>query len=227
MYKKYFEKAIEINDLSECGIVIREDYDRIQCTLYDIPKLKEIIDKHGFSKEVLKNNFESYILGFFRIEESNEAYDSYVMSLIAGVKGIGKLLYEIALTLAGHSGISPARQMGNSYVNSENNISMVSKQAIEVWRKFNNRNDVIKKPIDDKKEPFTPSPKDDGKVYFKVDNIEANHFLDKVYYSNKKVKVSKLKKNHEAMKKEYSLVLDKMIQEMGFYYFQLRYLERQ
>lgn len=226
MYKSYFREAIEINDLSHCGIIIKEDYDLIECTIYDIPKLKSIIDSNGYSREILKDNFTDVILGFFKIEESSEAYDSYTMSLIAGIKGIGKLLYEIALTLAGHSGISPARGMSGDYVSSESQVAMVSKQAIEVWRKFDKRNDVLKKPIDDELQPKTPIPIDDGKVYFQVDDIEANHFLDKVYFGKKKVKLSQLKKNHEQVKKLFPANFEKNIREMGFFYFQYMYQNR-
>ncbi len=145
-----------------------------------------------------------------------DAYGTKVIHSVASQKGYGPLLYDIALT---DSGLTPDR-------------FHVSGPAQKIWQHyFNKRNDVEKKPLDNKFDPKTEDTFDDSKLH----DLNDKSPLDYAYFLKTKVDVQKLISNHSSFLNDFNVYFDKsnpeqnekfaceMILDAGIKFFQKKY----
>jgi hypothetical protein len=127
---KYITKIIENildKELKEIAITSNEAIKKnLALLLYNTRINQEII------LYTLEGNIE--IFGYMSISRMENLKNSYVVNLSAAEKGFGPLLYEIAMTKFGY--IAPDR-------------FSVSNKAKNLWLKFYNRYDILKKPLPD------------------------------------------------------------------------------
>lgn len=117
-------------------------------------------------------------------KEITTPYNCYIIELSVAKNGWGPLLYDIMINWTGRDGLAPDRET-------------ISPAAQAVWKYyFHHRDDVLKRPIDDRTKPLTPTRVDDGRVHVKVDSLNAKDPLDFVYSFKAPKNYRSLESNH-------------------------------
>jgi hypothetical protein len=179
--------------------------------LYDPTTLEEQIPLYQDGA----GDISSVIYGYLKVwPHSGESWNAGEVGEAAAKKGYGPLMYELAMSDF-ENGLMPDR-------------TSTSAAARNIWKVFNQRTDVGKKPLDDKKNPKTPPKVDDAQLIPDFDGEEA--YLNQVYVGRGDPSKNALMQNHQkaitdvAMNtKQSEKDIAQIILSMGDEYFGTRY----
>lgn len=161
------EAAISPNVISEreLAVFLRPSRARngFSMTLWNPRAVQERLDTMVRLPEVrweemlddLEANYKDWTVGFIEMSKEKSdttgpAWGAWAVTAAAAEKGYGPFLYDLAMSYC-------KTIMSDRYT--------VSKFAEKVWNKYATRSDIIAKPLDNVKNPQTPPPEDDAKVY--------------------------------------------------------------
>lgn len=165
------EAALGIEDLPEDAVVQVIKTESAISVLVKKRGKDRLKDVYAKISAALPHDFQGACLNAYIV------YDSK-----SNIKGLGPLVYDIMLELAGSAGIAPDRES-------------VSGEASNIWKYYlNNRNDIEKVPLDDINAPKTPPPEDDCLFISSQATEIKKHWLNYAYYKQNQETISKLKK---------------------------------
>lgn len=192
------EAAVNMSAASSEGLAlyIINANDIVRLLLYS-PKDVEsyvgpAIQQNSLDEVKLMDALEKSIRGLLILVQPYDACNgAYEVKNSVAEKGFGPLVYDIGMSTVP----SIMSDRGS-----------VSSSATNVWRHyFDNRGDVNKKKLDDKKRPQTPDPEDDCEVH----GDQGRPFLDFSYSATSRVDPKALVQNHLDFLEELSQVLKK------------------
>ncbi len=155
------------------------------------------------------------IYGYLKVRpHPGECWNAAEVGASAAQKGYGPLMYELAMSDF-ENGLMPDR-------------TSTSMAARNVWKVYNTRADVGKKPFDDKKQPKTPPKEDDCQLIPDFDGEEA--YLNQAYVGRGDPSKGALMQNHAKALKDVATSMGQSEQDiaqiifsMGDEYFGTRY----
>ena len=182
--KRVFEAANTVKDaLSDDLALVVVAGDPKSFILYDPELLIKIIEADEDDSRAYKAIYAVVMVN--RDKEASQ-WGAKTVNATAARDGYGPLLYDIAMDECG--GLVSDR-------------SSVSPRAKAVWRYYkDNREDVVKKPLDDMEDPKSPPKVDDTE---ELHPGGAKNPLNYAYFINRGPKTARLKANHAAYAKQF------------------------